>query len=127
MKRSPLLRRTPLRARVNAARKAARTRKRSRYARRERNVDFMLWVKTLPCVARALGPCSGVVEADHAGSRGLGQKCPDEETIPICTGHHRERTDFSGAFKTWDQNAMRGFLELAIEHTQALARSCGRL
>ena len=129
MKRTQLQRRTPLQAKKPIARiarlsqgakKAARTRKRSRYRQRERQVDYMLWVKTLPCVARHLGPCSGVVEADHAGARGLGQKCSDIETIPICTGHHRERTDFSGTFKTWNKDGMRVFLAGAIASTQEL-------
>lgn len=104
-----------------------RGKKRSKYATRERNVDYMLWVKTLPCSARQYGPCSGVVEADHAGARGLGRKCPDEETIPICTGHHRERTDFSGAFKTWNRDMMRAFLAASLVITQDLARRCGKL
>lgn len=30
-------------------------------------------------------------ECAHVGKRGLGQKCPDRETIPLCGGaHHRE-------------------------------------
>ena len=117
MKRSPLLRRTPLRTRINGARKAARTRKRSTYKRRERDIPYMLWVKSLPCVASLLpmGPCGGVVEADHAGRRGLGMKCDDRETIPICTEHHRQRTDFSGAFKTWDRDRMRAWLGACLD------------
>src|ERR1700679_331254 len=29
------------------------------------------------------------VEAAHCGLRGLGQKCSDLETLPLCTWHHR--------------------------------------
>ena len=29
------------------------------------------------------------VEAAHVGERGLGQKCSDRETIPLCARHHR--------------------------------------
>jgi len=28
-------------------------------------------------------------EAAHVGERGLGQKCSDRETIPLCAAHHR--------------------------------------
>ncbi len=28
-------------------------------------------------------------EAAHVGSRGLGQKCNDDETLPLCAWHHR--------------------------------------
>jgi hypothetical protein len=85
----------------------------------------MLWVKTLPCFARDIGidtgrPCGGVVEADHAGRRGLGQKCSDDQTIPLCTEHHRQRTDFSGAFKSWTKDRMRYWLEASISLVQEL-------
>ena len=29
------------------------------------------------------------IEAAHVGKRGLGQKCSDRETIPLCIWHHR--------------------------------------
>lgn len=32
-------------------------------------------------------------EAAHVGDRGLSQKCPDRETIPLCAQHHREGKD----------------------------------
>lgn len=88
----------------------------------------MLWVKTLPCAAREVGldsayPCGGVVEADHAGRRGLGQKASDDTTYPICTQHHRERTDFSGAFKSWTNPQMRAWLAEQVEQTQAAWRA----
>jgi hypothetical protein len=28
-------------------------------------------------------------EAAHVGKRGLSQKCPDREAIPVCAEHHR--------------------------------------
>ena len=30
-----------------------------------------------------------MAEAAHVGKRGLGQKCSDRETIPLCVEHHR--------------------------------------
>jgi len=32
---------------------------------------------------------SGPTEVAHVGERGIGQKCPDKQAIPLCTGHHR--------------------------------------
>ncbi len=69
------------------------------------------WIRSLPCVVcvlmSAVRPLkSGVLEVRlfyweqvpnyhgptevcHVGVRGIGQKCPDREAIPLCTGHHR--------------------------------------
>ena len=110
MKRTPIKRRARLRSRRSTQRRSSRV----------RDTAYMLRVKELPCAAWLMSPCGGVVEADHAGRRGLGQKCPDNETIPICTTHHRERTDFSGAFKDWDQSMMRAWLASEIAATQAV-------
>ena len=60
--------------------------KRSKYARRKRDLQYMAWIRTLPCI------CCGsrmLVEAVHVGDRSLGQKCPDSQTIPLCAFHHR--------------------------------------
>lgn len=31
-----------------------------------------------------------LTEAAHVGPRGISQKCPDRETLPLCALHHRE-------------------------------------
>lgn len=111
MKRTALKRRSP---------NYKRTKHVSKYKRRERDIPYMLKVKELACVAAFMGPCEGVVEADHAGPRGISQKADDHTTIPICTGHHRARTDFTGPFKHWVQADMRAFLADAIVNTQLL-------
>lgn len=105
MKRTPLKRKTRLKQRATR-----RPDKRSAYRSRERDTAFMLWVKTLPCMAEKLSPCGGVIEADHTGGRGIGRKADDRTCIPLCTRHHRERTDWTGPFKTWSQEEMRAFL-----------------
>lgn len=57
--------------------------------KRPRNFPYMMWVKTLPCaVCGRRGS-----EACHTGPRGLGQKSPDEQCIPLCPDHHRHRRD----------------------------------
>ena len=85
----------------------------------------MLYVKTLPCVASIIGRCDGVIEADHAGRRGISQKAHDNTCIPLCTKHHRERDAFTGDFKAFDHDRMRGWLAAAVWATQLRARNDG--
>lgn len=108
MKRSPLKRKTPLRPKrrleadlliATAEKKllARSTLKRSgRLAprsktnrKRPRNFPYMLWIKTLPCAVCGRNNS----EACHTGRRGLGQKAPDEQCIPLCPDHHRHQRD----------------------------------
>lgn len=100
-----------------------RGKKRSTYAQRPRAMVFMGWVKTLPCAARSLGGtrCRGEVEADHAGSRAMGQKAEDRTCIPLCTDHHVERHALAGTFAKWTRAAMREWLASTIAETQQLA------
>lgn len=44
----------------------------------------------------------------------MGQKADDRTCIPLCSKHHRERTDFSGLFKGWNQERMRGWLAESV-------------
>ncbi len=54
---------------------------------------YLAWIRQQPCAVckGCLGWCS---EAAHVGfessRRGLGQKFPDRESIPLCWVHHRE-------------------------------------
>jgi len=104
MKRTPLKRKTPLRAKkrldpyqaVSKRIAKVKLKRTSRLAprskknkKRPRNIPYMLWIKTLPCaVCGWMGS-----EAAHTGPRGLGQKSPDEQCIPLCPDHHRHRKD----------------------------------
>jgi len=99
------------------------------YRKRERFVPYMLAVKSLPCAALIVPGhvCEGPIEADHAGPRGTGQKAHDGTCIPLCTRAHRERTDFSGAFKSWDQAMMRDFLFGRIMQTRRYLEARGVL
>jgi hypothetical protein len=58
------------------------------------NAEYLRWLRTRPCYicSRVLGKRQeSVTEAAHVGDRGLGQKCPDLEAIPLCgIEHHRE-------------------------------------
>lgn len=78
MKRTPLPKRT-----------SAPNRKRSGPPRRGRvhDPEYLAWIREQPCVVTFCKiPRS---EAAHVGEiRGLGQKCSDHETIPLCVWHH---------------------------------------
>lgn len=95
-----LHRNTPLRSKTPLRRKARIRSRRStpRRSGRVRDRNYLLAVKELPCCLAGLGNCSGPIEADHAGRRPLGRKCSDDEAIPLCQKHHRERTDGYGFF-----------------------------
>lgn len=65
------------------------------YRRRERDAEYMRDVKALRCYLADIdgSVCWGAIEADHAGDRGYGRKSADEDCIPLCTRHHRQRTE----------------------------------
>jgi hypothetical protein len=120
-----------------------RSNRKSKYRRRERDVERMRWTKRQPCIVRSMPPvhavelggfwdsdhvvtmCSGPVEADHMGERGLGQKADDNTCVPMCRGHHRERTDHSGTFRPLTRDELRAWRARAIEITQAKFTSSG--
>lgn len=78
------------------------------------------WVKTLRCLARGTADtCDQVVEAHHAGRRGLGRKAHDNTAVPLCVLHHRQFHDGSGAFAGWNKDKRRQWSEAAIAATQA--------
>lgn len=119
--------------RARSPNRKPRVRRKSKYARRVRDTEYMLWIKThLPCVATIVTPpnrhphqvrCDGPVEADHAGRRGIGQKADDLTCIPICTLHHGDRTDVTGIFKYATQEMLRAWIRAALEWTVARARA----
>lgn len=92
------------------------------YKRRQRDVPYMLWVKTLLCCARGLSRCEGAIEADHAGRRSIGRKAPDRTCIPLCQLHHTQRSSFSGPFRKWTQHVMREWLAESIDECHAMFR-----
>lgn len=126
------MKRTTLRRRAWLKRtRMVRRRRSTAYARRPRDLAFLGWVKLQRClVALHTGlavSCAGPIEADHAGDRGYGEKCPDSESIPLCRAHHRARTDSRGFFALamWpgetDANrklARREWIDARIAETQ---------
>lgn len=124
MARSPLKRKTPLK-RTRMRRKPRST----SYARRERDMDRMGWIKRQVCCLQGAQPegaqrwgvavfathrCGGPVEAHHAGRHGVGQKAADDTCIPICQDGHRQLTDLSGVFRDWPRGWLRQWQDLQI-------------
>ncbi len=83
------------------------------------NRERLLWTKRQRCCAPdAPSSCGGVVEAHHAGRRGVGQKCHDDEAIPLCTGHHRAWHDHRRPFD-WVNAKRREWADERIAEAQA--------
>lgn len=102
--------------------------RKTKYAERERDFDFMMFVKSLPCLIAGLegaGHCSSVVEPDHVGVRGIGQKAPDDTCVPLCSTHHLDRHAHTGYFRYRSKEWTREWREEAIRKTQAEHQRCG--
>lgn len=112
MKRSPIKRTKPMRRRSRS----------TKYSRRPRDLEFMAWVRDQLCSVEEDWPdrdqqptaCLGPIQADHdSRGRGLGQKSDDRTCIPLCLGHHTERTDHSGTFKHLTRDQIRAWFDRA--------------
>lgn len=55
--------------------------------RRLEDPEYLAFIRHQPCLVP--GCRCRPVEAHHYGERGLGQKCRDDETAPLCWFHHR--------------------------------------
>lgn len=52
---------------------------------------YLEWLHNFPCVVCVSlnVPQSSQTEAAHVGPRGMSQKCPDRQALPLCADHHR--------------------------------------
>ena len=57
--------------------------------------EYLAWLHTLGCLlCKQYGIFQILAtEAAHTGLRGMSQKGPDREAIPLCCGHHRLSPD----------------------------------
>jgi hypothetical protein len=71
--------------------------------------------------------CEGRIEVCHEGrtGKGMGTRCPDSETIPMCTGLHRQWTEHRGWFAGWTKEQRREWAAARIAETTALYLSHG--
>ena len=57
-----------------------------------KSVSYLKWVSELPCII-----CANESQAHHlrvlALGSGMGKKCPDYFTLPVCYAHHAECHD----------------------------------
>jgi len=121
-----LKRKTPITARRSAPRRGAPARRRkgqpARAHERGGRSDraYLAQVRKLLCCAPFEGhvSCDGPVEAHHAGRRGVGQKCHDHETVPLCRLAHRQFHNGSGPFKGLTKAERRAWAEDRIARTQ---------
>ncbi len=112
MKRgAPLKRYTRLKAKGNTS-----------HAKRQRDFEYMAFVRSRPCIARLLVTggyeCEGRIEADHVGGR-YGQDS-DRRCIPLCSLHHRQRTGVVGGrglFAGWSLDRKREWGRQAVAET----------
>jgi len=126
MKRGPSKPATP---QTKPKKLTRRLKRKTKYARRERDFEYMKWVKTQPCLLAGVegaGPCTGVVEADHAGlERGIGMKAPDDTCIPLCSGHHLDRHACTGFFRGRPKDWKRAWRVNAIAVTRTRYEEIG--
>lgn len=56
-----------------------------------KDVSYVAWLHTLPCiVGHSEIHYPAKIEAAHVGVRGLSQKAPDREALPVCIFHHTQ-------------------------------------
>lgn len=87
LKRSTPLSRTSGLERSKPVAKVNRKRRSKQWVRAFGSADRVEWTQAQPCVICGATPC----EVAHIKSRGAGGSADD--TIPLCTRHHREQHD----------------------------------
>lgn len=137
-------------SRIDEARLRAGAEPRPAYADRPRAMDYMGWVRTMPCTLEIIGlagmattglvlvaaitsgfsaalRCEGRIEADHAGERiaGASTKSLDRDCIPLCNAHHGQRTRSDGVFSVLTREQRREWCIAAIKHTHEQAAAHG--
>lgn len=90
--------------------------------------QWMALVRGLPCAVTVIteglnrdhmSRCVGPMQAHHAGPKpGMGLKCSDFETAPMCLGHHRELDMLAGPFKGLVKSELRRWEDNVIEETR---------
>lgn len=84
---------------------------------------YLAWIRQQPCAV-----CSSTVHvhAHHStapgerGHRGLTQKAPDRETIPLCWRDHRAFHDGTGYFGGWGKRDRRDWQRASVRFYQSV-------
>lgn len=123
LRRVALTRKTPM-ARTPFKRRSAR-----RITKRAACLPYILFVKTLPCLASWAAGCSGRVQACHvatsADQKGTGMKVPDAQAVPLCRKHHDDWDGRAGQarnpFAGWSKDERYALATEWVSATQLLA------
>lgn len=87
------------------------------------------WTAQQECIGVGRIPghvCTGRIEVCHEGRKpGLALKCPDSQSVPLCTGLHRDWTDHNGHFRGWKKEQRREWMGPIVDETQARYLSHG--
>lgn len=87
------------------------------------NRAFVAFVHTLKCRMWMQDPCEGPLQAHHAGSRGVGQRAPDDTCIPLCRRHHQAWHDLLPPFRGMSRDERRAWRDAQIEWVRARFKS----
>ena len=99
MKRTPLLRKTPLRSAPKKWSARAKEPKGPRIDKSALNVPtcerirdpaYLKWVRTFPCAACGKAGPSHAHHLTHAQPKARGLKAGDQFTLPVCQTHHQD-------------------------------------
>lgn len=120
MKRSPLKRKSSLKAR-------SPMKKRPRRPRGDADdPGYLEFVRTLPCCApgcfrrfRHGQRLVWHIEAHHVTGAGMGKKARDDEAMPLCRQHHRDLHEFTGPFAGWTREVRQQWQLAKIADTRA--------
>lgn len=117
--RHPLRRSTRLRAK----RWGIKWRRPRRLDRAGSDLARLGWIHEQPCLLLSFDPdhrCSGRMEAAHEGRKpGVSMKCPDSETVPFCTGAHKQWQQHKGWFRGWPKATRREWMNERIAEVTA--------
>lgn len=123
MKRTPLIRRTPMkrRKRLDGVPRGIERKPPRESKRRPRDPAYLAAVRRLPCRLASDGKCLGAVQAHHAGVKpGMGIKAPDDTAIPLCMWHHGAFHGASGFFRDMRAGDRRRWQEQQITAVRQL-------
>ena len=77
--------------------------------------ERVAWIRSQPCTMRSQDPCSGPVEAHHAGrDRGMSQRAHDDTCVPLCRKHHAAWHSASGVFRTYKKAERRAWADAKV-------------
>lgn len=114
MKRTTMLRKTPLKAK-------------RRRARPGDDPKYKAWIRSFPCVVQGPRPCKRadphhIIDGRGEQRKGMGQTAADKDCFPLCRAHHEDLHHGTGFCKFWSKEKRRIFQEQEIERFNEMWR-----